>query len=233
MLNELPKKEKPRKPTTKWRLFWRIQKECALRAVTPFMMYLFCSLIALAFQALSDETEVYEVVIGAACILLGAALNAPMGYLAGQKQYDSYLTGCIHHRNAIFGIQSGGDHKPEQEYRWWKGFLIGFYVGVPVIIMGIFAAIPANNIWASGETALVMVAGWAIFPIQWARNLMFPDWSGDYPAVSGGYCMLMILLPILVTGISYIVGAAVEKKNKQNEEARSERVAEAGKAKKK
>ena len=90
MLNELPKKEKPRKPTTKWRLFWRIQKECALRAVTPFMMYLFCSLIALAFQALSDETEVYEVVIGAACILLGAALNAPMGYLAGQKQYDSY-----------------------------------------------------------------------------------------------------------------------------------------------
>ena len=45
--------------------------------------------------------------------------------------------------------------------------------------------------------------------------------------------MLMILLPILVTGISYIVGAAVEKKNKQNEEARSERVAEAGKAKKK
>ena len=107
-----------------------------------------------------------------------------------------------------------------QEYRWWKGFLIGFYVGVPVIIMGIFAAIPANNIWASGETALVMVAGWAIFPIQWARNLMFPDWSGSYPAISGGYCMLM-------------VGAAVEKKNKQNEEARSERVAEAGKAKKK
>lgn len=230
MLNELPKKEKPKKPTTKWRLFWRIQKVCFLRSITPMMMYLFCSLIALAFDAISDGTQVYEVIIGAVCILCGAALNAPMGYQAGKTQYDSFLTGCIHRRNAVFGIQSGGDHKPEMEYRWWKGFLIGFYVGVPAIIMGIFAAIPAT--WTGGELALVMFAGWAIFPIQWTRNLLYPDWSGSYPAISGGFSMLMVLLPILVTGISYIVGAMAEKKIKQNEEARNERVLKAGKAKK-
>ena len=231
MLNELPKKQKAKKPLTKWRLFWRIQKVCFLRAVTPFMMYLFMSLIALAVDAIADGTQIYEVAVGLVCVLAGAAFNAPLAFQYGKLHYDSFLTGEIHRRNAAFGIQSGGDHSPEQEFRWWKGFLIGFYIGIPVIIMGIFAALPAT--WSQGELALVMVAGWAIFPIQWARNLMFPDWSGSYPAISGGYCMLMILLPILVTGISYIVGAAVEKKNKQNEEARSERVAEAGKAKKK
>ena len=52
MLNDLPKKQKKEKPMTSWRYFWRIQKVCALRAVTPFMMYLFMSLIALACQAI-------------------------------------------------------------------------------------------------------------------------------------------------------------------------------------
>ena len=121
---------------TSWRYFWRIQKVCALRAVTPFMMYLFMSLIALACQAISpDTTEWYEVLLGAACIACGAAFNAHLTFSYGKMHYDSYLTGCIHRKNKLFGIQSGGDHHPEQEYRWWKGLLIGFYVGVPVLVI--------------------------------------------------------------------------------------------------
>ena len=227
MLNELPKKEKPKKPLTKWRLFWRVQKVCLLRSITPMMMYLFTSLIGLACQAIAEGTQVYEVILGIVCIVAGAAFNVPMGYLVGKNHYDSYLTGCIHRRNAVFGIKSGGDHRPEQEYRWWKGFLIGFYVGVPVIIMGIFAAIPAT--WTGGELALVMFAGWAIFPVQWLRTFLFPNWASDaYPAISGGLSILMILLPVLVTGVSYIVGAMAERSAKQKEEERNERVLRAG-----
>ena len=229
MLNELPKKQKVKKPLTKWRLFWRIQKVCFLRAVTPFMMYLFMSLIALAVDAIADGTQIYEVAIGLVCVLAGAAFNAPLAFQYGKLHYDSFLTGEIHRRNAAFGIQSGGDHSPEQEFRWWKGFLIGFYIGIPVIIMGIFAALPAT--WSQGELALVMFAGWAIFPIQWARNLLYPDWTGSYPAVSGGWSILFVLMPVIVTGVFYIIGAMVQKKKKAEETERFDSADEAGKKK--
>ena len=232
MLNELPKQQ-TKKPMTRARYFWRIQGVCALRAVTPFMMYLFMSLLALACQAFSPETtEWYEVLLGAICIVCGAAFNAHLTFSVGKMHYDSYLTGCIHRKNAIFGIQSGGDHRPEQEYRPWKGFLIGFYVGIPVLILGLFAALPAT--WQGGEIALVMFAGWAIFPVQWIRAFLYPGGDWAYPPVSGGYAMLMIVLPVLVSGVFYIIGAMAEKRIKEEEAARSARVAEAAeKARKK
>ena len=227
MLNDLPKKEKVRKPLTPWRYFWRIQKECALRAVTPFMMYLFMSLIALAVQAISpDSTVWYEVVLGALCIVIGAAFNAHLLFTRGKMHYDAYLTGRIHEKNRLFGVESGGDHRPEKEYRPWKGFLIGFYIGVPVLVFGLFAAIPVT--WSGGEVALVMFAGWAIYPIQWLRAYLYPgqsDWA--YPPVSGGYSMLMILLPVLVSGIFYLVGAMVQRREKEREAERAEQVARA------
>ncbi len=232
MLNDLPKKEKKRKPLTGWRYFWRIQGECALRAITPFMMYLFMSLIALACQAISPETtEWYEIVIGVLCILFGAFFNAHLLLERGKIHYDAYLTGRIHEKNKLFGIESGGDHRPEKEFRPWKGFLIGFYVGVPVLLLGLFAAIPAT--WKGGETALVMFAGWAIFPVQWVRSLRYPgvnEWA--YPPISGGYSMLMIVLPVVVSGVAYLIGANIRRRNKEQEAERAARVAEAGRKKK-
>ena len=50
MLNELPKKQKVKKPLTKWRLFWRIQKVCFLRAVTPFMKVTSYSMVGLSHK---------------------------------------------------------------------------------------------------------------------------------------------------------------------------------------
>ena len=80
---------------------------------------------------------------------------------------------------------------------------------------------------------MVMFTGWAIFPVQWIRSCLCPSGDWTYPPVSGGYSMLMILLPVLVSGIFYIVGAMVQKRNKALEAARAERVAEAGKKAKK
>ena len=97
-----------------------------------------------------------------------------------------------------------------------------------MLVLGLFAALPAT--WSGGEVALVMFAPWAIFPIQWIRAYLFPgqsDWA--YPPVSGGYAMLMVLLPILVSGVFYLVGALMQKRRKEQEAERAERVAEAGK----
>lgn len=220
MLNDKPKKQKDYSNPTKWQLFWRIQRECWRRMVTPFLMYLFMSLLLLSVQAIvPDDTSVLEIVLGVACILIGALFNAHLCYNYGKLHYDAYLTGLIHRRNALYGIQSGGDHRVEREYRPWKGFYIGFLVGVPIIVLSVLAGF----FYDVASLFFIMFAGWAIVPVSWLGTLpQDAFWS-----------IAMIILPILVSGVAYLVGAYVEKGRKERESERDEAVQNAAKGKKK
>lgn len=203
----------------KMRLFWKIQKECWRRMVTPFVMYLFMSILLLASQTLiSEKLEWLRITLGIVCILGGAFFNGHLCYHFGKMHYDAYLTGCIHRNNAVFGIQSGNDHHVECEYRVWKGFYIGFLIGVPVIILGAIAG--STNAMAGnwGAALLIMLAGWAIVPLSWL-GVTGPRFA---------FSILFIILPVLVSGVFYILGAMKEKKIKEREAERSERVKKAG-----
>ncbi len=231
MLNEAPKKQKIKdfSDPTPWQLFWRIQRESWRRMVSPFFMYMFLSTLALAVEAITrDEAgTVIEIVLGSLCIAVGAFFNAHLLFNLGKLHYDAYLTGCIHRRNRALGIQSGGDHRVEREYRVWKGFYIGFLVGVPAIILGVIAgALPGTGAGIA-HFFMAMFVGWAIFPPIWAQH------SLGLESVSGYWSLLMVLMPILVSGIAYIVGAMVEKKKKAAEADRAEAVKKAGKKEKK
>ncbi|MDE7158529.1 MAG: hypothetical protein K2N74_03045, partial [Clostridiales bacterium] len=177
----------------KVRLFWKIQGECWRRMVTPSLMYLFMSMIMLVTQTISDENLTWlKILLGSVCILGGAAFNMHLCYNYGIMHYDAYLTGRIHRSNEVFGIESGGDHRVEREYRIWKGFYIGFLIGIPVIILGSIAGSTNAMTGNWGAAFLIMFAGWAIMPISWA--------GGSGPAFA--WSILMIVLPILVSGIS-------------------------------
>ena len=225
MLNEAPKKVKVKdySDPTPWQLFWRIQREGWRRAVTPFLMYLFMSLILLAVQTISQtENTTIEIVIGIGCILIGAFFNGHLCYHYGVIHYDAYLTGCIHRKNRLLGIQSGGDHRIEREYRPWKGFFIGFLVGFPALIL----AILAGFFYDVASLPFIMFAGWAIIPITW-----FGTKPEGGLAVSPFWSILMLLLPIIVSGVFYIVGAMVEKKRKEREPQPAEEPKKKGKKK--
>lgn len=223
MLNEKPKKQKKYSDPTKWQLFWRVQRECWRRMVTPYLMYLFMSLLLLSLQAMVPEgNEIVAIVLGCVCILGGAFFNAHLLYNTGILHYDNYLTGAVHRKNAALGIQSGGDHRPEREFRPWKGFFIGLLVGVPVIIL----AVLAHYFYDAASLFFIMFAGWAIAPIAW-----FGTKEGGGLLVDPLWSMLFVLLPVLVSGIAYLVGAYVEKKRKENTDARDEKVRKAGKQK--
>lgn len=203
---------------TKAKRFWRIQGECWRRMVTPYMMYLFMSMILLATQAISIKW--LAILLGTLCILIGAAFNAHLAYNTGVYHYDAYLTGNIHRRNLEMGIESGGDHRPEREYAVWKGFYIGFLVGIPVIIFAGLACIP--NAMAGGGVGrffLVMFAGFAIMPVSW----IIGGFEGA-PAGTFAYSMLFVLLPVIVTGAFYILGAYMEKRKKKVIKERAEAV---------
>lgn len=198
---------------TRWKLFWRIQKECWRRMITPYLMYLFMSILMLATQAISNT--VLKIVLGSVCMLGGMAFNAHLLYSYGAIHFDAYLTGCLHRKNAAYGIVSGGDHRVEREYRWWKGFYIGFLVGIPVIIFGLLAgSYYGQTVGNAAGVFLIMFAGWAIIPISWLRVSFY--WS-----------LFMILIPVIVSGGFYILGAYREKRKKEMQAKRSEAVAAA------
>lgn len=213
------------KSSGKWGLFWRIQKVCLRRGVTPFLMYLFMSLLLLACQAFNTQSDTpIEIVLGVFCIICGIAFNAHLCYNYGIDHYDYYLTGCLHRKNALFGIESGGDHHIEREYRPYKGFLIGLYSSIPVIIFGIVAGAcqaNASSITGIAFYALVMFAAWAIIPLSWINN------AGG--SVSLYWSVFMCIIPIVVSGVFYIIGAMREKQKKAAENERMESVEKAGK----
>ena len=192
------------------KLFWRIQKECWRRMVTPYMMYLFMGSLLLATQVI--KIGWLQIVLGIVCILIGAAFNAHLAYGVGVTHYDAFLTGCVHRRNAEQGIMSGGDHRVEREYAPWKGFYIGFLVGIPAILFAGLACIPGamSEGFNVARILLVMFAGYAIVPVSWIYGGM-----GHAPAGAYAWAMLAVILTTVITGVFYIVGAHVEKKRKQ------------------
>ena len=204
---------------TKARRFWRIQGECWRRMITPYMMYLFMSMLLLATQLV--ETAWLKYLLGTICIVIGALFNAHLAYTTGVTHYGAFLTGCIHRRNIEQGIVSGGDHHPEREYAPWKGFYIGFLIGIPVIVFAGISCIPGAVVNGFGKFFLVMVAGFAITPVSW----IFGGFEGA-PAGVYAWSMLFVLLPVIVTGVFYIIGAHVEKRRKKVIEERGAAVQE-------
>lgn len=211
MLNEAPKKKKQESgPPSKARLFWRIQRECWRRMITPFMMYLFTSLLAYAVAALAGvDNLTVKIVADVVCIAFGAVFNAHLAYNYGKMHYDAYLTGCLHRKNELFGIQSGGDHRTEREFRVWKGFYIGFLVGVPVILFG-----GLGHVSGFFRLLALLFTSWAVAPMSWVQ-LSRQKVLGETYVVSSLWSLPMALLPVLVTGVSYLVGAYICKRNRE------------------
>lgn len=210
MLNENPKKKKDTAHPTKWQLFWRVQRECWRRMVTPYLMYMFMSLIALAVSSLTSKIFAVAIIVDTICVLCGAAFNAHLCYTYGKMHYDSYITGCLHRRNELFGIPSGGNHPVEKEYRPWKGFLIGFLIGVPVLVIAGF-----GQLWSWLKIVLALVAWWSYIPASWVVTYHQTVLNMENYTLSSLWAYPMILLPILVSGVFYIIGAHVNKRNRE------------------
>ena len=233
MLNEAPKK--PKKAVdyahpNAWQLFYRTQRECWRRMVTPYLMYLFMSLLLLACQAIPNMWA--QILLGIACIAGGSFYNGHLCYQYGKLHYGALVAGEMHRKNEQQGIVSGGDHHVEREFRPWKGFYIGFLLGVPVIILGclagaLFEKINDGNILNGllggySALALVMFAAWAIMPVLWVRNYV-PGMG----SLSLYWSLIMVILPVLISGIFYMIGAYAERKSRFAETERERRIEEA------
>ena len=159
------------------------------------------------------------IIIGA---ILAAAYNGMVSYANGGKGYEMLVSGNMKRLSAErLGSQMKiSVHKEVEEYRDWKGFVCGVVVAVFVVLFAIIMQSNATQINTALElltkpaeesagqvqqgTAILLLiclllSGWSLLPFVFANIVG--------AGVNYMFSCFFALIPILVSGILYIVGA--------------------------
>ncbi len=169
-------------------------------------------------------------------IFVGLAYQALMMFATGGQGYEMLVSGNMKRRSAqaMGSSVKISSHKEEKEFRYWKGFVGPWFIVLLVIVIGVvFGANQAeiDRILASTNEKesmtvglgiavliLLMIAGWSVLPF------MYINLGGAY--VSYYWSILLGILPIVVGGVFYIVGAYAARNRavrKQEEADRASR----------
>lgn len=196
-----------------------VLSECARRAVTPCLMYLFCGMLALAASAISDENAAVRLVLVIICVIFAAFLNVDQGIRVGRKHFQTFLSGEVRRAGGMStrNNKDRNTYKREMEYRWYKGLLIGVIVCIPLVIC---CVVYASGNFFNNETlsdasnlVLIMLCGWAVIPLYLIFGEINVLWS-----------LYFCALPIVITSVSYIIGKKLEEKAYNEKQARLESV---------
>ncbi len=143
------------------------------------------------------------------CIVAAAAYNALVSYAQGGNAYEMLVSGNMKRvsQSEFEGGYKISSHKYVKEYRAWKGFAIGGFVALWTIAAGIIfganqAAIDSKTV-STGMGVLQMIclllSGWSLLPFYY-YNL-----GGG--STSYFVSLVFAVIPVIITGVMYIVGA--------------------------
>ena len=205
---------------TKWKVFWRIVGECFMRSLTPSVMFFVAGLVLLMLQSKNFGLSA-QMAWAALCAVVALAYNGFLMWICGGNHYEMLVSGNLKRRSAM---QSGSElnmasYKFQKEYRPWKGFAIGAFVSLLLIVGSIVlgcnqtaiveAATNEEVTLTTGLAAVSLIfyclAGWVRLPIL-ELNI-----AGT--AVSFFVGCAFALLPVCVSGGFYI-GGAYGRRNK-------------------
>ena len=205
---------------TKWKVFWRIVGECFMRSLTPSVMFFVAGLVLLMLQSKNFGLSA-QMAWAALCAVVALAYNGFLMWICGGNHYEMLVSGNLKRRSAM---QSGSElnmasYKFQKEYRPWKGFAIGAFVSLLLIVGSIVlgcnqtaiveAATNEEVTLTTGLAAVSLIfyclAGWVLLPIL-ELNI-----AGT--AVSFFVGCAFALLPICVSG-GFSIGGAYGRRNK-------------------
>ncbi len=206
-------------------------------SILPSLMYI-CASSILMMLLFRDEKVVWDggkIAWTVLCILGGAGYNflAMWGY--GGNAYEMLVSGNVKRStmDAYGNVYKMSSHKEAQEYRVWKGFVIGVFVAVFPILFGIlFSA--KQDVLLSGEYGMgfgvliivgFFLSGWSTLPLYCM--------SKAGVAVSYSLSLVFVLIPILVSGASYIIGAYYRRNKAIKKQEAEERIRQAQEKKEK
>lgn len=205
---------------------WRTVRECLVHSLVPMFMYLAMSgMLLVVLQRHTDEdgnvTRTAVLTASIICGIIAVAYNALMSWGCGGSHFEQLVSGNMKRRSAE---ELGSDltitgYKAHKEYRPWKGFLMGFFVCLPVVIGGLLFGKYQANIEAgtTGKGAAVLLlifeflAGWAVMPFQYLHA------SNYYLSI------LFALIPLVISGAFYIVGAYSRRASVAKKQALADR----------
>lgn len=205
---------------------WRTVRECLVHALVPIFMYLAMSgilLVVLGKHADKAGNVARSTVLTASiiCGVIAVAYNALMSWGCGGTHFEQLISGNMKRRSAA---ELGSDltitgYKEHKEYRPWKGFLMGFFVCLPVVVAGLlfgkFQPVIESGTTGKGAAVALLIfeffAGWAVMPFQYLHAPNF------YMSI------LVALIPFVVSGVFYIVGAYSKRAKVAKEQALADR----------
>lgn len=159
------------------------------------------------------------------CIIGAAAYNFLIGWANGGSHYEMLVSGNIKRSTAdSYGNEYKiSSHKVAKEYRVWKGFVFGALTAVFTLVFGIIFGIQQAQIDKELTiTALVgfLLSGWSLMPL-YAMN------TTANAGISYFLSCLFALIPIGVSGGSYIAGAYARRNKAIRAQELADRAAQA------
>ena len=161
--------------------------------------------------------------------LLGIGYNMLAMWGIGGAHYDMLVTGNIR-RMSMSEIEGGyrmSSHKIVQEYRPWKGFVIGAYYGIIILFFGILFGANQAKIDAGGPGGFLGAMMLVCFLISGCSFLPFYFLNQSGHVFSYYWTSLFALVPVVVSGVFYIIGAYSRRNKKIREQLIADRAAQA------
>lgn len=209
------------------RYAWELFKD----ALPSLFMYLCASMILLMLTLKGEKIEWNSTKLAwtVVCGLGGLAYTALMMWAVGGQHYEMLVSGNIKRSTAeTYGMAYKiSSHKEAKEYRDWKGFAIGGFMAIVPIITAIIFGCNQTAISSklSGGVLSITVlicfflSGWTILPFYYMNH------AGIH--VSYFLSGLLGLLPIIVAGVFYIIGAYARRNKAVREQELADRAAAA------
>ena len=209
-----------------WQWVW----ECFKRSLLPLVMYITSSFVLVVFtfdqQKATDGLTTTRFWLCFGFGLFAVVYGAIMAFVEGGNGYDMLVAGNMKRRVEGGGLKMS-KHKEEKEYRDWKGFAIGGFMAIIPIVTAIVFGCNQTAIDAGlkgGALSVIVLisfflSGWTILPFYYM----------NHAGISVSYFLsgLMGLLPVIVSGAFYIIGAYARRNKAIREQELADRAAAA------
>ena len=213
------------KVTKKLRRFGRYTWEMFKGALPALLVYLCMGLVLIMLGVKGEDDYAWDsrkTTWTSVCWVCSLAYNGLLAFAQGGNHYEMLVSGNVK-RMSMDEYGNGykiSTHKEAKEYRPWKGFAIGGWIGIFAVIAGIVwganqAAIDGDKANAATGICLLLV-GWACGPFYFLSAT---------PGVNVSYYLICLLglAPVLVSGGLYIAGAYARR----NKQIRQQQIADA------
>ena len=201
------------------------------KASLPILIMYCCASSVLLMVTTNGEKIAWgtsQIVWTIVCGVVACAYDGLVSWAHGGSHYEMLVTGNIMREtmDEFGGGYKFSKHKEEEEYREWKGFVIGAIAGLLTLVVGIiFGCNQAKVDSGTGSQAFAIfllicffLSGWSILPFYYMNSV------GIH--VSYFISCAFAILPIVITGVFYIFGAYARRNKAIREQEVADKKAE-------